>query len=362
MTLLNELNVGGQQYGMMGVVPMGTCATPAGTAIKESAFADDFELSAGNLISVTFTYANTYGDGSTTYPSLKIGSYTYPIKYPTGAYAASGAWANGQAVTFMFDGTNLIMTHPVATEVQAGNNLPVSSAAVASALASYDKFEFILTDATDKIYKLGTTINASNYQAFTNIYMRGGRVDNVFGEGFITLYGTQYVWSRLLANLGGPIEIIVALENGQMTVYAKIPSYSTLLFNVAASSNFTVDIQEVSQISGTVIWNNAWDTVATFGSLGTMRSDGASIEKRIYIENSFSIGTVYYHHTGQDSYAFNYRIVNNTVESIGWLNASNTDASIAVSYNSAGGYLSVYATSNNIAQVVVTGTALIRIE
>ena len=131
MTLLNELNVGSQQYGMMGVVPMGTCATPAGTAIKESAFADDFALSAGNLISVTFTYANTYGDGSTTYPSLKVGSYTYPIKYPTGAYAASGAWANGQAVTFMFDGVNLIMTHPVATAVEAGNNLPVSSAAVA---------------------------------------------------------------------------------------------------------------------------------------------------------------------------------------------------------------------------------------
>lgn len=108
MTLLNDLNVGGQQYGVMSNIPMGTCATPAGTDVKVSTFADDFQLTAGNLIAVTFTYANTYGDGSTTYPSLTVGSGTYPIKYLTGAYAASGAWANGQTVLFMFNGTELL--------------------------------------------------------------------------------------------------------------------------------------------------------------------------------------------------------------------------------------------------------------
>lgn len=248
----------------------------------------------------------------------------------------------------------------ITSSVSSGNSQPVTSGGVASALASYDKFEFIQTDATDKIYKLGTTTNATVFQAFTNIYMRGGRVDGVFGEGFITLYGNQYVQSRLLMNLDA-IEIIVTLENGQMTVYAKISSWSTLLFNTAFS-NFYIDIQEVSQISGTVIWNNTWETVVTFSHLGTMRSDSSAIEKRIYIANSYSIGTVYYYHTGQDSYAFNYRVVAGVVTSIGWLSTSNVDSNIAVSYNSTDGYLSVYSTSNVIAQVVVTGTALIKIE
>ena len=156
MTLLNDLNVGGQQYGVMGTVPMGTCATPAGTAVKVSAFADDFALTAGNLISVTFTYANTYGDGSTTYPSLTVGSNTYPIKYPNGTYAASGAWGNGQAVTFMFDGTNLILTQPVTGVVASGNNLPVSGDAVAMAVNGTDAFREDLNAAGwYKIAELG---------------------------------------------------------------------------------------------------------------------------------------------------------------------------------------------------------------
>ena len=136
MTLLSDINVGGQQYGVAGTVPMGTCATPAGTEVKVCSFADNFELSAGNLISVTFTYANTYGDGSTTYPKLSINGTVYPVKYPAGGYANYGAWANGQAVTFMFDGTNLTIINPVTTTVQAGNNLPVSSGGVADAIGS----------------------------------------------------------------------------------------------------------------------------------------------------------------------------------------------------------------------------------
>lgn len=140
MTLLNNFNIGGTGYGIQNNLPMGTCATPAGTEVKTTAFADNFELSAGNMISVTFTYANTYGDGSTTYPKIVVNGAQYPIKYPEGGYAASGAWNNGQIVTFMFDGTNLIMTNvpkiQTTSQVTEGNQLPVTSDGVAAELAT----------------------------------------------------------------------------------------------------------------------------------------------------------------------------------------------------------------------------------
>ena len=135
MTLLNDIDVGGTKYKYANSIPMGTCATPAGSEVKECAFADSFKLAVGNLISVTFTYANTYGDGSTTYPKLLINGTQYPVKQPVGGYASSGAWANGQAVTFMFDGTNLVfLTVPVVDTVAANNMNSVSSNAVFDAV------------------------------------------------------------------------------------------------------------------------------------------------------------------------------------------------------------------------------------
>lgn len=142
MTLLDTVNVGETDYGVQSRVPMGTCATPAGSEVKVCAFADNFSLSVGNLIAVTFTYANTYGDGSTTYPKLTVNGVQYPVKFPTGEYASDGAWANGQAVTFMFDGTNLLMTTlPVVNTVEASNMHAVTSSAVAEKL-SYDYADY----------------------------------------------------------------------------------------------------------------------------------------------------------------------------------------------------------------------------
>ena len=141
MTYLDKIDVGGQQYKVSNSIPMGTCATPAGSEVKECIFADNFQLSTGNLLSVTFTYANTYGDGSTTYPKLLIQGTQYPIKIPTGTYAGNGAWVNGQAITFMFDGTNFLMTTTPVTDVVAANNMySVSSNAVYN---SIDALTFI---------------------------------------------------------------------------------------------------------------------------------------------------------------------------------------------------------------------------
>lgn len=108
MTLLNTLNVGGTEYGVAPIAMIATCETPAGTEVKSVSFTDNFELTPGLLFTVKFTYANAYGDGSATYPKLSILGANYPVKLSTGAYAGSGAWANGQTVLFQFDGTNVI--------------------------------------------------------------------------------------------------------------------------------------------------------------------------------------------------------------------------------------------------------------
>lgn len=110
MTLLEDINTAGIAYGVLPRVPQMACATPAGTELKACTTSDDFPVVSGMVIAVKFTYANTYGDGSTTYPKLSINGTSYPVKLLTGTYAASGAWANGQTVLFMFDGTNFVKT------------------------------------------------------------------------------------------------------------------------------------------------------------------------------------------------------------------------------------------------------------
>lgn len=109
MTYLSKSNVGGTDYGYScpGAF-MGSSDTPAGTEVKVCNFDDDFELVEGTMIAVKFTYANTYGDGSTLYPKISINGTSYPLKLLIGAYAASGAWADGQTVIMLFDGTAML--------------------------------------------------------------------------------------------------------------------------------------------------------------------------------------------------------------------------------------------------------------
>ena len=108
MTLLNTVNVGGVNYRYLGAVPVGTCATPAGTQLKETAFDDSFSVEAGSIVAVKFTYANTYGDGSSTYPSIKVGNNNYPMRVASsGGYAKNGDWGNSALLLLLFDGTSM---------------------------------------------------------------------------------------------------------------------------------------------------------------------------------------------------------------------------------------------------------------
>lgn len=109
MTLLNTINVGGTNYGITGAAVLGSCATPAGSEIKVCTFSDSFELKAGDMLLVKFTYANTYGDGSTTYPKLQVNGTNYVMCRADGNYIEAGEWDNNATLTFLFDGTDFIM-------------------------------------------------------------------------------------------------------------------------------------------------------------------------------------------------------------------------------------------------------------
>jgi microcystin-dependent protein len=61
------------------------------------------------MLLVKFTYANTYGDGSTTYPKLQVNGRNYVMSRADGNYLQSGEWGNNATLTFLFDGTDFIL-------------------------------------------------------------------------------------------------------------------------------------------------------------------------------------------------------------------------------------------------------------
>lgn len=136
MTLLNTIDVGGTAFGLLNSTIMGVCGTPAGSEVKECTFADSFELKAGVVVTIKFTYANTYGDGSATYPKLSINGVTGAIRNTSGSLASNGAWVAQALVPFLFDGTDFtLLVDPVTDTVSSNNAYPVSSRGVAQAIS-----------------------------------------------------------------------------------------------------------------------------------------------------------------------------------------------------------------------------------
>ena len=151
MTLLNTLNVGGTDFGILNNTVMGVCATPAGNEIKDCSFADNFELKAGVIVTIKFTYTNTYGNGSTTYPKLTVNGITGAIRNVTGEYASNGAWNNQALVPFLFDGTDFTLLITNVTDTVASNNkYSVSSDAVADS-CFYKAWSVLTDDETEDV-------------------------------------------------------------------------------------------------------------------------------------------------------------------------------------------------------------------
>lgn len=75
-------------------------------------------LRQGDLIGITFTNANSYGDGVDTYPQLSInGGASYPMKNQSGRYLRAGSWADGDYVEVRFLGDSFICKTPAWEDV-----------------------------------------------------------------------------------------------------------------------------------------------------------------------------------------------------------------------------------------------------
>jgi hypothetical protein len=225
MTLLNTVNVGGTDFGLLNNAVLGTCATPAGSEVKACTFTDSFELKAGVVVAVAFTYANTYGDGSTTYPKLSVNSVSYPIKYATNAYAGSGAWINGQTVPFMFNGDSFILVaNLMQTSVISASNTTVNGAPLYNGANVKIMFTSALTGA-DASTALVLNYNGSNITV--KVPVNGALVDytaKAVDESGTTAYYYCQAYTTLELMFDGTQFIITenpaVISSTDYTIYA----------------------------------------------------------------------------------------------------------------------------------------------
>lgn len=146
------------------------CDTAAQTEVKAVAVQGDIQH-AGTIYVINMTNANTYGDGSTTYPKISINSGTaYPICDANGQYVGSGAWAAGDTITVLFTGSKFLMATraPINSLVQ-GSLAPVTSNAVYQIvhkielpIGSWMAFENDTAPSEDWL-QAGTTFNTNTY-------------------------------------------------------------------------------------------------------------------------------------------------------------------------------------------------------
>jgi hypothetical protein len=209
MTLLNTINVGGTDFKVAGVAILGSCPTPAGSEVKVCTFTDDFELEAGDMLLVKFTYANTYGDGSTTYPKLQVNGTNYTMRRADGNYIAAGEWDNNATLTFLFDGTDFILPAGslllnTVDVVEEGNLHAVTSNAVAEAM-SYSTSEVATgkkwIDGKDIYRKVLTTTSAIN----TDSFYWGGletEVQNLNISSVINVSGVDNTYGKTFRPMG----------------------------------------------------------------------------------------------------------------------------------------------------------------
>ena len=230
MTLLNTVNVGGTDFGLLNSTIMGVCSTPAGSEIKTCTFADSFELKAGVVVTIKFTYANTYGDGSATYPKLSINGVTGAIRDSAGTYASSGCWNNQALVPFLYDGTDFtLLVNNVTDTVASNNKYSVSSKGVSEAISLSE----------DEIKTGGVWINTND------IYTR------VFSYNAISFSDQS---SRVVdSNFPIPKNKIVSLQATLISPnWASVPSY---LYVTTSGSTNTLYVAQNITLSETVTVN-----------------------------------------------------------------------------------------------------------
>ena len=142
--------------------------------------------------------------------------------------------------------------------VAAGDNKAVKSSAVATALAYYQRQYSITSDNKNHLIYIGKTINANNSQAFTQMKVKGGRVDGWYGEGTIYLGQNGSLFStRLDCQMPSLTFYINKFEN-EYYFYCQMETYCQLVVEVMPGSKFDIVFESVNSPVGVEFWNNTW--------------------------------------------------------------------------------------------------------
>ena len=217
-----------------------TCDTAAATEVKAVVITGDgVILKAGNVYSITMTYGNEYGNGSTTYPKLSINSGTaYPLCDARGVPLKAGAWAAGDAITVLFTGSKYLMAsqgaqdkvenaNQAAATVNAVSCVLASSATItgAPALGTGGQVRVMFTDniaGTDTTTALAISYNGT---AYTLKVSKDGALQNIYAHEIATnifRYIQKYTTLELVYDgsnlivMGNP----VVLSGSGYTIYA----------------------------------------------------------------------------------------------------------------------------------------------
>ena len=146
--------------------------------------------------------------------------------------------------------------------VAAGDNKAVKSSAVATELAYYQRHCSTTSTGENRLIYIGKTTNAANSQAFTQMKLKGGRVDGWYGEGTIYLgQNGSIFFARLDAQMSSLTFYINKFEN-EYYFYCQMGTYCQLTVEVMPGSKFDFVFESVNSPVGSEFWNNTWQEPA----------------------------------------------------------------------------------------------------
>ena len=146
--------------------------------------------------------------------------------------------------------------------VAAGDNKAVKSSAVATALANYRRYNSASSSAENRLIYIGKTTNAKNFQAFIQMKVKGGRVDDWYGEGTIYLAGNgNLFFARLDCQMPSLTFYINKFEN-EYYFYCQMETYCQLTVEVMPGSKFDFVFESVNSPVGVEFWNNTWTVLS----------------------------------------------------------------------------------------------------
>lgn len=122
----------------------GTCPTAGGT-IAKAVTCSDFALRTGAVVTVKFTYKNTAAN-----PTLNVnGTGAKPIYLNGSAIPESAYWGAGETMSFIYDGTNWVVTDGAATA-----QIVTNSSDIASLKLSAQQFSVDISSHTETLTQL----------------------------------------------------------------------------------------------------------------------------------------------------------------------------------------------------------------